>query len=138
MKELPYFKFFPNQWITGTINFMDLEMQGAFIKICCYYWSKGCFVPEEQLKIIIPNQYKKLLKNNLLKIKNNAICIDWLDEQYQEFTKRSKINAANGRKGGKAKANAKNLTSIKIKEDKYKNNNSLKLQPEVLKILNND
>ena len=32
MIELPYFKFFPNQWLTGTIAFQDIEVQGAFIK----------------------------------------------------------------------------------------------------------
>ena len=32
MKELPYFKFYPNQWITGSIMFMDLDVQGAFTK----------------------------------------------------------------------------------------------------------
>ena len=36
MKELPYFKFYPNQWITGSISFMDLDVQGAFMKVCCY------------------------------------------------------------------------------------------------------
>ena len=142
MKELPYFKFFPNQWITGSISFMDLELQGAFIKTCCFCWSKECNVPREQLKTIIPRHYVSLLNSKLLKIVDDKICIKWLDEQYNEFKKRSKVNAANGRKGGLNKANAKDSLSIEKREDKkrkdkYQNDNLLKLQPEVLKILNN-
>ena len=142
MKELPYFKFFPNQWITGSISFMDLELQGAFLKTCCFYWSKECNVPREQLKTIIPRHYVSLLNSKLLKIVDDKICIKWLDEQYNEFKKRSKVNAANGRKGGLTKANAKDSLSIEKREDKkrkdkYQNDNLLKLQPEVLKILNN-
>tara|TARA_R110000787_G_scaffold21536_5_gene63647 strand:- start:3259 stop:3693 length:435 start_codon:yes stop_codon:yes gene_type:complete len=142
MKELPYFKFFPNQWITGSISFMDLELQGAFIKTCCFYWSKECNVPREQLKTIIPRHYVSLLNSKLLKIVDDKICIKWLDEQYNEFKKRSKVNAANGRKGGLTKANGKDSLSIEKREDKkrkdkYQNDNLLKLQPEVLKILNN-
>ena len=141
MKELPYFKFFPNQWITGTISFLDLGTQGAFIRICCYYWSKECNVPQAQLQVLIRDHFKILIDNNLIKIVDEKVCIKWLDEQYSEFRKRSKINSANGRKGGLNKANATNSLSIKkredkIREDKYQNDNLLKVQPEVLKILN--
>ena len=48
MIELPYFKFFPNQWLTGTIAFQEIEVQGAFIRVCCFYWSKGCKVSDQK------------------------------------------------------------------------------------------
>ena len=73
MKELPYFKFYPNQWITGSIMFMDLDVQGAFMKICCYYWSKECNVSREQIKSLVPNHWRKLLDSQLLKIDNDKI-----------------------------------------------------------------
>ena len=53
MTDLPWFKFNPNQWLTGTISFLSLEQQGAFMKVVCYYWSKECKVPLEQYKRII-------------------------------------------------------------------------------------
>ena len=31
-KDLPYFKFYPSQWISGDINYLTLELQGAFIQ----------------------------------------------------------------------------------------------------------
>ena len=141
MIELPYFKFFPNQWITGSVAFMDLETQGAFIKTCCYYWSKGCDVPRDQLKQIIPHHYDRLLKVGLLKINDDKISIKWLDDQYDE-RKQSHMKRVNaGRKGGKATQNKQCLTNDQalkkdnIKKDKYANDNLLKVDPTVQKIL---
>jgi len=42
MKELPYFKFFPSEWITGNITLCSLPAQGLFINVCAWYWVKGC------------------------------------------------------------------------------------------------
>ena len=130
MKELPFFKFYPNQWITGTISFMELDLQGAYIRACCYYWSKNCQVPLEQLKMIIPNHYQQLIDLNLFKIVDGQIKIKFLDEQHSQFKTRSKINAENGSKGGKAKA--------KKLKDNYANNNLLKVSDDVKKLLAND
>jgi hypothetical protein len=143
MIELPYFKFFPNQWLTGTISFMELDLQGAYIRACCYYWSKNCQVPLEQLKMIIPKHYQQLIDLQLFKIVDGQIKIKFLDEQYKQFKKRSKINAANGSKGGKAKANATKSVSInkrkdnKIK-DNYANDNLLRVSDDVKKLLADD
>ena len=121
MKELPYFKFYPNQWITGSISFMDLDVQGAFIKVCCYYWSKECNVTRKQIKTLIPKQWSALVDSELFKINNETISIKWLDEQYQERLKEHKRNVLNGRKGGLSRAKA--LRKDKIRKDKYSNDN---------------
>ena len=133
MKELPYFKFYPNQWITGSIMFMDLDVQGAFMKICCYYWSKECNVSREQIKSLVPDHWSKLLDSQLLKIDNDKIKIKWLDEQYAERLKEHKRNVSNGRKGGLSRAKA--LRKEKIRKDKYKDDNVLAVNNEVQKIL---
>jgi len=133
MKELPYFKFYPNQWITGSIMFMDLDVQGAFMKICCYYWSKECNVSREQIKSLVPEHWSKLLDSQLLKIDNDNIKIKWLDEQYAERLKEHKRNVSNGRKGGLSRAKA--LRKDNIIKDKYKGDNVLAVDNEVQKIL---
>jgi hypothetical protein len=130
MKELPFFKFYPNQWITGTISFLEKDVQGAYMIALCYYWSKNCEMPLNQLKMIIPDHYQQLIDVNLFKIVDGKIRIKFLDEQYSQFKTRSKINAENGSKGGKAKAN-------KLK-DNYANNNLLKVSDDVKKLLAND
>lgn len=133
MKELPYFKFYPNQWITGSIMFMDLDVQGAFMKICCYYWSKECNVSREQIKSLVPDHWNQLLDSQLLKIDNDKIKIKWLDEQYAERLKEHKRNVSNGRKGGLSRAKA--LRKEEIRKDKYKGDNVLAVNNEVQKIL---
>jgi hypothetical protein len=130
MKELPFFKFNPNQWLTGTISFLEKDVQGAYMIALCYYWSKNCEMPFNQLKMIIPDHYQQLIDVNLFKIVDGKIRIKFLDEQYSQFKTRSKINAENGSKGGKAKAN-------KLK-DNYANNNLLKVSDDVKKLLAND
>ena len=75
MKELPYFKFYPNQWITGSISFMKLDVQGAFMKVCCYYWSKECNVTRKQIKTLIPEQWSALVDAELFKIEEETISI---------------------------------------------------------------
>ena len=133
MKELPYFKFYPNQWITGSIMFMKLDVQGAFMKICCYYWSKECNVSREQIKSLVPDHWSKLLDSQLLKIDKDKIRIKWLDEQYAERLKEHKRNVSNGRKGGLSRAKA--LRKEEIRKDKYKSDNVLAVNNEVQKIL---
>jgi len=137
MKELPYFKFFPNQWLTGSISFMQLDQQGAFLKVCLYYWSKECNITLEQIKTLIPSQWKALIDANLLKIENDNIKIKWLYEQHQERLKehnRNVVSGVNGRKGGLSTAKA--LRKEKKREDKYANDNLLKITPELRKLLN--
>ena len=136
MKELPYFKFYPNQWLTGTISFLDYEQQGAFMKVCCYYWSKECKVPFEQYKSIIPNYYKGLIHFGIVKQKGKNIIIDWLDEQLKERKVAHKKRVTAGRKGGKqSSSNAQALRKDKIRKDKYENDNLLKVSPELQKLL---
>tara|TARA_R100001509_G_scaffold129784_1_gene83138 strand:+ start:424 stop:855 length:432 start_codon:yes stop_codon:yes gene_type:complete len=119
MKELPYFKFYPNQWITGSIMFMDLDVQGAFMKICCYYWSKECNVSRDQIKSLVPDHWNKLIDSQLLKIDNNNIKIKWLDEQYEE-RKEAHVKRVNaGRKGGKTTQNKQSLSNAQaLRKDK--------------------
>tara|TARA_Y100000385_G_scaffold80107_1_gene81636 strand:- start:321 stop:737 length:417 start_codon:yes stop_codon:yes gene_type:complete len=136
MKELPYFKFYPNQWLTGTISFLDYEQQGAFMKVCCYYWSKECKVPFEQYKSIIPDYYKGLIHFGIVKQKGKNIIIDWLDEQLKERKVAHKKRVTAGRKGGKqSSSNAQALRKDKIRKDKYENDNLLKVSPELQKLL---
>jgi hypothetical protein len=101
MIELPYFKFFPNQWLTGTIAFQDFDVQGAFMKVCCFYWSKGCKVSDKELKAITGTYYNTLIDTNLIKVVNKKIKIKWLDEQLEERTKAHNKRVEAGRKGGK-------------------------------------
>ena len=118
MIELPYFKFFPNQWLTGTIAFQDFDVQGAFMKVCCFYWSKGCKVSDKELKAITGTYYNTLIETNLIKVVNKKIKIKWLDKQLEERVEAHNKRVEAGRKGGKqCSSNAVALRKEKIKKD---------------------
>ena len=121
--------------------FTNLDVQGAFMKICCYYWSKECNVSRDQIKSLVPKHWSDLIDKNLLKVDGDQIRIKWLDEQYEE-RKEAHIKRVNaGRKGGKttqnkqSSSNAKALRKDKIKKDKYANDNLLRVSDEVQKLL---
>jgi hypothetical protein len=44
-KELPFFKFEPNQWDNGNIQMLSREDKGLFIDLCSMYWSRLGDVP---------------------------------------------------------------------------------------------
>jgi len=143
MIELPYFKFFPNQWLTGTIAFQDFDVQGAFMKVCCFYWSKGCKVSDKELKAITGTYYNTLIDTNLIKVVNKKIKIKWLDEQLEERTKAHNKRVEAGRLGGSktqanlkhSSSNAKALRKDNKRKDKYANDNVLKVSDDVKKLL---
>jgi len=41
-KELPYFKYFPGEWLKGDITICSMAAQGLFINLCSFYWMKDC------------------------------------------------------------------------------------------------
>ena len=115
MKELPYFKFYPSQWITGNISFLTFEEQGAFMKACSFYWAQECKLKTQQVKRIIPEElYNSLLDNGLIKSDGEFIIISWLDEQLEERQKRHKANVKNGRKGGKISAELRATNQARV------------------------
>ena len=105
MIEMPYFKFFPSQWVTGDINYLTLELQGAFIQACCHYWSKDCKMTYDKLTMRINAKYiDQLIKAKLITNIKNKISIKFMDEQHLERKQAHKLRVENGRKGGIATA----------------------------------
>lgn len=136
-KELPYFKYFPSEWVTGDITLCSMESQGLFVNICCYYWMKNCSMSLANAKQrFIKHEacLNELLNNGILKLdENENIIINFLDKQMSEFVNVSEKRSKSGTLGGlakakqlpkSAKAKAGNKDKDKDKElDKEKDNN---------------
>lgn len=110
-KELPYFKFFVNEWITGDITLEDYEVQGLFINICSYYWSKDCKITltnvRKKFKSAKPEAFACLLSANIIKVdKKDFLSITFLNEQKVSRDKLGKKNSENGKKGGAPSGNS--------------------------------
>lgn len=102
-KELPYFKFEPNQWENGNIQMFSREEKGLFIDLCSMYWSRLGDVP---LKLAIQKlcagnatAFDSLIKERIFTVENDFVCIDFLNEQLSDFEDTSKQNSKNAKEG---------------------------------------
>ncbi len=110
-KDLPYFKFFCSEWSDGDITLETYETQGLFINICAYYWSNECVLELSKLKKRFRNDAELvdlLIENNLIKINDGYVIINFLNEQKFERNEQSKVKSI----GGKASAEAKRLAKL--------------------------
>lgn len=128
-KELPYFRFYPDEWLTGNITLEDEQTQGLFILICCWYWKKDCLIDIDFIKkrlingqAMLEQCLNKLISMQILKKNDDgSIDINFLNEQYDLLneSRQKRVNA--GRLGGKqsssnAQAMPKQSSSYKDKD----------------------
>ena len=121
-KELPYFKFFPSEWISGDITLESMELQGVFMNVCCIYWSKSCRVAIAGLSQRYGEAIPKLLESGILKQKGGYAIIDFLNEQWVELYDRHEKNSKNGKLGNEKRWGkiATQSHIDKIREDKIR------------------
>tara|TARA_R110001599_G_scaffold288842_2_gene491834 strand:- start:293 stop:1072 length:780 start_codon:yes stop_codon:yes gene_type:complete len=130
-KELPYFKFFVSEWNDGDITLEDYETQGLFINLCAYYWSNECEITltkamKKFARFSGENSFNYLIDNDIIKVENDVIIINFLDEQKDERLESSKRKS----KGGKASAEARRLK--KLTESQQSTNTSSTESQQVL------
>ena len=110
-KELPYFKFEPNQWENGNIQICSRELKGLFIDLCAMYWSRFGSVPFKLAvqKLCAGNAtaLNSLCEENIIALIDGEIFIEFLDEQLNEFENTSKQNSKNAREGWEKRRQAK-------------------------------
>jgi hypothetical protein len=102
-KELPYFKFEPNQWENGNIQICSREDKGLFMDLCSMYWSRLGDLP---LKLAInklcagnATAFDSLIKEQIFTVIDGLVCIDYLNEQLSNFDETSKTNSKNAKEG---------------------------------------
>ncbi len=141
-KDLPYFKFIVNEWITGDITLEDLNIQGLFINLCAWYWSKECTLSLENAKKKFSNckaiAFEKLENSGAIKVNEQGfIIINFLDEQYEEFREISEKRSAIGKMGGRGnKAIVKQEESnsfVESKQNKAKRQDNTKPKETIQK-----
>ena len=106
-KELPFFKFTPDEWLTGDITLEEFEAQGLFVNICAYYWKRDCSITIAHLYRRYSTTKKELFevlfsRGILKKDEYENVRIAFLDEQWEELNtlKHNKVMAG---KAGAAK-----------------------------------
>jgi len=112
MSSLPYFKFFSNDWLAGTIATHDMATQGIFINLAARTWKNGGTVTANEDKLArLLHVDKQLLAACLLLLKQDKlIClsgdgseysIKFVCEQLDAAAEVSAKRAMAGSKGGK-------------------------------------
>jgi len=135
-KELPYFRFTPQEWQNGDIGIEPFDVKGLFIDVCAFYWVRDCSVTTAMLdkryshaKELLDQLYKSGIISNTEN--SDFVSISFLNEQYDMLSTKRKLRQEAGRAGGLAKSsNAKamlkqkpsNALAIKIKIKKDKDN----------------
>lgn len=126
-KELPYFKFDAAEWINGSITLESYSAQGLFINICSHYWFKSGLLSLSEIKRRLSSglsdDFESLIRNDIIHIVDGMIKIKFLDEQLSERYEVSRINSANGRKGGRPKTENKPTALISVSEKKANESN---------------
>lgn len=144
-KELPYFRFTPQEWQNGDISLERFELRGLFIDICCYYWINNCSIAREKLEKRYINDLGLLNELICLDIlqwdeKSDFIQINFLNEQFDVLSEQRKRRQKAGSKGGKqkssnAKAELKQNSSYKDKDkDNYKEKDNINIDNDFIQL----
>ena len=100
MKQLPWFKFSPADWMMGRISRQSCEVQVAFLRLCCIYWNAECEMTVEHAELECDGYFDRLVALKMVEVIGDKIGIKFLDIQFNEGRqKREKMSNA-----GKASA----------------------------------
>jgi len=116
-KRLPYYQSEPAEYLSGDIMFCTYAAQGVFSIIRALYWQKDCKLTLKQAKRRCKGAddlITELIDENIIKIEKDFIIINFLDEQFDKATSKSKTNSENGKKGAKARWNKERKDSDAI------------------------
>jgi len=119
-KELPYFKFEPNEWENGNIQILSREQKGLFIDLCSMYWSRLGIVPFRLAiqKLCDGNALalESLCNDGIITVENGFICIDFLNEQLLDFKNISKRNSKTAKEAWERRREG--LTSMRTQSER--------------------
>ena len=102
-KELPYFKFFSDQWLGKKITLEPYELQGVFINVCAIYWANDCDIKIATLQKRYGEAIDLLISEGYIKSKDGIAKISFLDSQWNERHKIHKELSNSGKAGAKAR-----------------------------------
>ena len=138
MRELPYFKFYPGEWVTGDVTDCSMEAQGLFINICVLYWMKGCNMSLTRVQRKFDTcltELEEILRDDIFTVNGDDISIDFLDEQFEQFEKLRKDKSRAGKASAKKRKINTRSTPVqhvvnkeeKIREDKKREEKNINI-----------
>jgi len=117
MDKLQWFKFAPSDWMMGKIMRCDEITQARYMRLVCLYWNKECNLSYEDAEIEIDKDHLDILiKKKIVKLDEDFIYIEFLDEQMEGISETSE----------------KRRAAVKKRWDKVKQNNTRVLQNDTI------
>lgn len=90
MDKLQWFKFTPTDWIMGKIQRCPEITQARFMRLICIYWNKECVLTYDDAEIEIDKEHLDILiSKKIVKINNDFLVIDFLNEQIENISETS-------------------------------------------------
>jgi HD superfamily phosphohydrolase len=91
LNRMNWFKFDPMLWLTGRIQRQPAEVQVAFLRLMCIYWSEGCLMTFERAQLEAgDDECERLLKAKIIKEKDGMLRISFMDDLFLETAEKSK------------------------------------------------
>jgi hypothetical protein len=98
MKQIPWFKFCPADWMMGRISRQPAEVQVAFLRLCCVYWNSECEMSVDHAILESDGHLQRLLDVHLVESNGSSVFIKFLDLQWEEASlHRTKMSEAGRR-----------------------------------------
>ncbi|HIB76373.1 MAG TPA: hypothetical protein EYO58_01890, partial [Flavobacteriales bacterium] len=95
MDKLQWFKFAPSDWMMGKIMRCDEITQARYMRLVCLYWNKECNLSYEDAEIEIDEKHLDILiKKKIVKLIDDFIFIDFLNEQMEGISETSEKRRA--------------------------------------------
>lgn len=122
MDKLQWFKFAPSDWMMGKIMRCDEITQARYMRLVCLYWNKECILSYEDAEIEIDKKHLDILiKKKIVKLLDDSISIEFLNEQMEGISETSE----------------KRRAAVKKRWDKVKQNQTKEIQSDT-SVLQND
>lgn len=139
MKQLPWFKFSPADWMMGRISRQSCEVQVAFLRLCCIYWNAECEMTVEHAELECDGYFDRLVTLKMVEVVGDKIGIKFLNIQYEEGRKKRQKMSNAGKASAEQRFNTKasndeqmlNIRSIeKSREEKNKSREDIRVDKE--------
>jgi hypothetical protein len=100
MDKLQWFKFTPTDWIMGKIQRCPEITQARFMRLICLYWNKECTLSYDDAEIEIDKEHLDILVGKkIIKVSEEFIIIEFLQEQFLEISISKKDQSKGGQLG---------------------------------------
>lgn len=123
MDNLQWFKFSPADWMMGRIQRQPPQVQVDFLRLCCKYWQKDGLMSVEDAEIEAMDSYDTLVKYKVVKVEDESIVIDFLDEQLLSLEGKRKQASEAGKRSAEVRRRKKESNDRSTTVDKQFNEN---------------